>query len=118
MFAEVVLSNASPKLDKIFHYSIPTELEGLLVVGSQVEIPFGKSNRIGYVVGFVEKSSVPGIKPICKIVSDTPAFTKNGLELAKWLSEYYLSFFSTSLRAILPPGTRNKHVKRISTKRS
>ena len=111
MFAEVVLSNASPKLDKIFHYSIPQELESLLVVGSQIEIPFGKANRIGYVVGFVEKSSVPGIKPISKIVSDTPAFTKNGLELAKWLSDYYLSFFSTSLRAILPPGVNKRNVR-------
>lgn len=111
MYAEVVLAKATPYLDKIFHYQIRDELKDQITIGSQVLIPFGKGERIGYVVGFVETSDVPNIKPITSLISNTPSFTANGLRLARFISEYYLSFFSTALRAILPPGVKNKTVK-------
>lgn len=117
MYAEVVLQKASPKLDKIYHYSIPEELAEKLVVGSQVEIPFGRAKRIGYVIGFAETSEVPNIKPITKLASEIPSFTANGLQLARFISEYYFSFFSTALRTVMAPGTRNKRVNVRAKKR-
>ncbi len=116
MFAEVVLAKASPRLDKIYHYSIPESLQNKIIVGSQVEIPFGAGDRIGYVVGLVEKSDIQNIKPITSLASETPAFNSNGLKLARWMSEYYLCWFISALRAILPPKTRNKNVKRRPAK--
>lgn len=105
MYAEVILSKVTPKLDRIYHYSIPKTLKDKITVGSQVLIPFGNRKDIGYVVGFTPKAEVKKVKDIIDVTSETPLFDEKSVEIAKWLSEYYLSFFITSLRAVMPPGT-------------
>jgi primosomal protein N' (replication factor Y) len=105
MFAEIILARVTPRLDKVYHYSIPAEIADKLDIGCQVMVPFGRSKCVGYVVGMVEKSEVKGIKDIEKILSPFPLFTRASVELAKWISEYYDSFFITALRLVMPPGT-------------
>jgi primosomal protein N' (replication factor Y) len=105
MYAEVILSKVSRGIDKIFHYSIPVELAGKVEVGHQVLIPFGKRREIGYVVGFVEKAEVKKVKDILKVTSEQPIFTEKQVELARWMADYYCSFFLTALRLVMPPGT-------------
>lgn len=105
MFAEVILGRVTPALDKIYHYSIPKDLTGKTDIGSQVLIPFGKSKTVGYIVGFVETSDVKGIKDIIQVLSPHPLFTRQSVELAKWMAEHYYSFFITALRLVMPPGT-------------
>mgnify|MGYP003313282566 FL=1 len=45
MYAKVIVDITHEKLDKVFEYSIPSDLEGVLKVGSEVIVPFGKGNR-------------------------------------------------------------------------
>jgi primosomal protein N' len=104
MFAEVILAKVTPGLDKIYHYSIPAELTDIAQVGSQVLAPFGKAKRVGYIVGFVETSDVKGIKDIDSVLSPYPLFSRDTVKLAKWMAEYYNSFFMTALRTVMPPG--------------
>jgi primosomal protein N' (replication factor Y) len=104
MFAEVILAKVTPGLDKIYHYSIPAELSDTAQVGSQVLVPFGKAKRVGYIVGFVETSDVKGIKDIDSVLSPYPLFSRDTVKLAKWMAEYYNSFFMTALRTVMPPG--------------
>lgn len=114
MFAEVVLSKVTRYLDKIFHYSIPEDLKDELQVGHQVLIPFGRRRDIGYVVGFVKEAEVKRVKDIIRITSESPIFSEKQVELAKWLSEYYCSFFITALRLVMPPGiVRTEARKRV-----
>ena len=56
MFANIIIDITHEKLDKIFQYRIPSELEGMLEVGAEVEVPFGRGNRLtkGYIIGFSE----------------------------------------------------------------
>jgi len=114
MYAEIVLGRVNPGLDKVYHYSIPEELAKTLDIGYQVLVPFGKSSGVGYVVGMVEKSDVKGIKDVAKILSPYPLFTRDSVEIAKWMSAYYNSFFITALRAVMPPGTT--HIERRAMK--
>jgi primosomal protein N' (replication factor Y) (superfamily II helicase) len=116
MFAEVILGRVTPNLDKIYHYSIPPEISDKLDVGHQVLIPFGKSNTVGYVVGFVETSEIKGIKDIGKILSPYPLFTRHSVETAKWIAEYYNSFLITALRLVMPPGTLKVEQRALKTK--
>lgn len=116
MFAEVVLAKVTPGLDKIYHYSIPLELEKKAHVGSQVLLPFGKAKRVGYIVGFVETSDVKGIKDIDSVLSPHPLFSRESVELAKWMSEYYNSFFMTALRTVMPPGTARIEKRALQSK--
>ena len=110
MYAEIVLGRVNPGLDKVYHYSIPEDLAKTLDIGYQVLVPFGKSSGVGYVVGMVEKSDIKGIKDVAKILSPYPLFSRDSVELAKWMSTYYNSFFITALRAVMPPGTT--HIER------
>jgi primosomal protein N' (replication factor Y) len=116
MFAEVILAKVTPGLDKIYHYSIPKELEGKAQVGSQVIVPFGNAKRVGYIVGFVETSDVKGIKDIGEVLSPYPLFTRRSVELARWMAEHYYSFFMTALRVIMPPGTAHIEKRALKTK--
>jgi primosomal protein N' (replication factor Y) len=108
MFAEVILSKATPRLDKIYHYEIPEELKDVAQIGAQVEIPFGRRMAVGYIVGIVAESSVKGIKKIKAVTSTAPFFSEKQVELAKWISEYYCSFFISALRLVMPPGGKRR----------
>jgi len=105
MYAEIVLGRVNPGLDKVYHYSIPDDIARKLDIGYQVLVPFGKSSGVGYVVGFVETSDIKGIKDITQILSPHPLFSRDSVELARWISSYYNSFFITALRTVMPPGT-------------
>ena len=52
MYAKVIVDISHEKLDKGFDYGIPAHLEEEIHPGVQVNIPFGKGNRIiqGYVI--------------------------------------------------------------------
>ena len=54
MYADVIIDITHEKLDKIFQYRVPKELEGTLETGMEVVVPFGKGDheRHGYIVGF------------------------------------------------------------------
>ena len=56
MYAKVIVDITHEKLDKIFEYHIPAELEERLHAGVEVVVPFGKGNREikGYVIGLSE----------------------------------------------------------------
>jgi len=113
MYAHIILSAASQQIDKIFHYNIPENLKDKTAIGSQVSIPFGKGQRIGYIVGFSEKADGGfKIKDILELLSPRPLFNEKQLALAKWIAEYYRSFQITALRLIMPPGTKAKEKRK------
>lgn len=62
IYADIIIDITTEKLDKIFQYTVPEELEGRLEVGTEVLVPFGKGNKEtrGYIVGF---SEAPGYDP-------------------------------------------------------
>ena len=45
MFADIIVHIKHEKLDKIFQYRIPENLEEHLREGMEVVIPFGRGNR-------------------------------------------------------------------------
>ena len=56
MYAKVIVDITHEKLDKVFEYRVPASLEGVLTMGMEVVVPFGKGNRetTGYVVDLCE----------------------------------------------------------------
>ena len=45
MYADIIIDITHEKLDKVFQYRIPSHLEGMLKVGTEVVVPFGKGNK-------------------------------------------------------------------------
>ena len=88
MIAEVIINRTSKKLNRTFDYHIPKELEGLILLGSKVLIPFGsgKAERIeeGFVIKLKEKTSFENkLKSIVKLEEQ---LRNEQIELAKWMA--------------------------------
>ena len=99
-----------------YDYSIPAKLETAIKPGIRVEVPLGRGNRkmSGYCIEIIgafsdNAASVnPGkLKPVSRAIDKTPLMTPSLLELAKWISQYYLCPIGTVIETIVPPGIRN-----------
>ncbi len=95
-------------LDREFDYLIPDELQSTVKIGSRVDVPFGKRNVNGFVVGFAEKSAFETLKPIEKVLGEKSLITEPVMELARWMSTYYLTPFENCVRSVLPAIVRRK----------
>lgn len=115
MIAEIIINRTAKKLNRTFDYSIPKELEDIIIVGSKVLIPFGKGGKLeeGFVVGLKEKSEYE-VKEISKLEDN---LTEEQIALARWMAKRYFCNVSDCIKLMLTPGTRNKNrEKRIQDK--
>ncbi len=95
-------------LDREFDYLIPEPLQSAVEIGSRVEVPFGKRQVNGFVVGLAEESDFEKLKPIGKVLGEKSLITEPVMELARWMSSYYLAPFENCVRAVLPAVVRRK----------
>ena len=107
MIAEIVINRSAKRLNRTFDYEIPKELEELVMIGSTVLVPFGKSSSLeeGYVVGIKENTAYE-VKEIVKIKHN---LTEKQIELAKWMAKRYFCNVSDCIKQMLTPGTKNKN---------
>ena len=117
----MILEVALPiNVDKNFDYISDENVK----IGCRTVVPFGKKKLTGFVVGIKEaangslflgatngspagkKSQKPGInsglRKIIRVVDVKPLINDELLELAKWISEYYLCSQGVALNLILP----------------
>ena len=106
MYADIIIDITHEKLDKVFQYRIPSDLEGVLTVGAEVLVPFGRGNKEtrGYVIGFSEicQYDVSKIKEILAVSQDTVAIEGKMVALAAWMKEHYGGTMIQALRTVLP----------------
>ncbi len=118
MYADIIVDITHEKLDKVFQYSIPSELEGALSVGTEVIVPFGKGNRetSGYVVAFSGKPDYPAekIKPVLKKAEKSIAIESKLVSLAAWMKEEYGGTMIQALKTVLP--IKRKEAARMKRK--
>ncbi len=117
MFADIIIDITHEKLDKVFQYSIPSELEGVLKVGLEVIVPFGRGNREmkGYIIGFSETTTydLDKVKAILRTSQKSTNIEGNLVALASWIKEYYGGTMIQSLKTVLPiKEIENKKEKR------
>lgn len=117
MVAEVIINRTAKKLNRTFDYYVPTELEGIILVGSKVLVPFGKGEKLeeAFVVKLKEKTNYPNqIKKIAKLEEQ---LKDEQIELAKWMAKRYFCNVSDCIKLMLTPGTRTKNKeKRVQEK--
>jgi len=109
-FAGVVIDQAHPSLDKIFHYRIPEELRNKIQLGMRVIVPFGVSNKgiEGYVVSLEEKVDIPldKVKPVIKILDDFPIILPKFIPIIHWMKKEYHCLTIEALRCFIAPGLK------------
>lgn len=94
------------KLDKIFQYRIPEELEDKLTPGMEVVVPFGSGNRQikGYVTGISETCDydLSKVKNIISISERGVEIETKLIALAVWMKENYGGTMIQALKTVLP----------------
>lgn len=106
IYADVIVDISHENLDKSYQYAVPEHLQNEIEIGSYVEIPFGRGNKIrtGYVVGLSTepKCAMEYIKPIKDLVKQGIAIESHLIHLAYWIKEQYGATMNDALRTVIP----------------
>ncbi|MBM3944309.1 MAG: DEAD/DEAH box helicase, partial [SAR202 cluster bacterium] len=104
-YAEIAV-DAPAGHSRTFSYSIPDDLT--LVPGQIVRVPFGSQRLQGVVMSLEPEPKVPQTRDVAALVEETPVLDATRLELAKWVSHYYMSTLFEAAAPMLPPGLRSR----------
>src|SRR3954465_1621635 len=106
-FAAVALEQS---IDRMLDYAIPLHLVPTIQPGQRVRVPLGKRNRpaTGYVVGVHATSDYPRIKTLFDIEDDRVLVPPKLMELARWMSRYYVTPLGTVLDSVIPSAVKKK----------
>jgi primosomal protein N' (replication factor Y) len=101
-------------LATLFDYSRPDALE--VVAGDRVVVPFGTRARVGVVIEASASSTIAAekLKPVSRVLEDTPRLPPQWLELMRFLAAYYQRPLGETVIGALPP--RLKSLKPLPKK--
>ncbi|MBI4460758.1 MAG: primosomal protein N' [Acidobacteria bacterium] len=100
-FCEVALP---VPLAQLFTYLVPDSFS--VQPGMRVIVPFGSRQLVGVVVncdGVSTAIEPAAIKPLKKVLDETPVLPAELLRLGQWVAEYYIVPPGDALAALLPP---------------
>ncbi len=104
-YAEVAV-DAPIGVDRTLTYSVPSRLQA--TPGQMVWVPLGRRPVQGVVFEVSDKPQVESPRPIISTIEPSPLVPPTGLELARWLSRYYLSSLFEAVALMLPPGFKDR----------
>ncbi len=107
-FAQVVFP---VPVDHPYTYRIPEKFRGDVMPGMRVLAGFGPRKSTGFVVGLTDTAERSDLKEIEEVLDPVPLFTPEVLELARWISQYYICGWGEVLKAALPSGIHKNSVK-------
>jgi primosomal protein N' (replication factor Y) len=99
-------------------YSIPQSLEHQIAPGIRVLVPLQKRTVTGIVLGFVAENSIARTKPIIAPLDHQPVLDQQLLELAHWISRYYLTSLGEVVAAMMPPNSRRQSQRTVVLERT
>lgn len=112
MYADIIVDITHEKLDKVFQYRVPSHMEGVLSVGMEVVVPFGRGNRQtkGYVIGLSDICNYDEakVKEITSLSRGGIAIEGKLVALAAWMKEQYGGTMIQSLKTVLPIKQKEK----------
>jgi primosomal protein N' (replication factor Y) (superfamily II helicase) len=88
-------------LPKLFDYAC----EAAPPIGARVLVPFGAKQVVGVVCEIARASEVPAerLRPLGRVLEDTPPLPAEWLELARFASDYYQRPLGEVIAGALPP---------------
>ena len=99
-----------------YDYQIPADLQQQVCPGVRLTVPLGRGNqfRQAYCVDVIgpfhaQASTVnpQRLKPLASVVDEHPIINGPLLELAKWISDYYVCPLGNVIETVVPPGIRD-----------
>ena len=85
-----------------FDYAVPVSLQAHIQIGQRVTVKFGYRLMMGYIVGFLEKSSIEKLNVIDSVLDAVPVLSDETLRYTKEFSEYYGCSWGEAIETVLP----------------
>lgn len=89
-------------LEGPFDYKVPKDLEKETAVGRRVLVSFGRTHRVGYVVGLKSRSRWHKLKAISEVLDPHPVLDEAALALTKEFSIYNGCSWGEAIETYLP----------------
>lgn len=104
--AKVAVSAATYWIDRPYDYLIPEELQGKVLPGMRVYVPFSRGNRRveGIVLAVTDGSKYEALKPVLAVLDEQPVLTDEQIRLALFMRERFFCTVYDAVKAILPAG--------------
>ena len=105
LYADIILP---VPLDGYFTYAVPPAMEGTLLTGMRVLVPFGRSKSYVGVVARLHDRQPEGytVKEIAQLMDERPILLPAQLQLWQWISDYYMSPIGEVFKAAMPAGLK------------
>ena len=107
MYLQIVIATG---LRQEFTYLAPDNAQGqnLPKIGLRVRVPFGRSERVGLIVGLSETTQIElsKLKPITELLDETPLLPSELWQLGLWAADYYQHPLGDALMHLLPTKLR------------
>ena len=96
--------------DMSLDYAIPESMLAGVVRGCRVEAPLRGRTATGTVVALVKPDEEWGdrLKPLIRLLEDTPAVSPALMDLAEWAARYYAAPVEQMIRCIVPEPVRGE----------
>jgi primosomal protein N' (replication factor Y) len=95
-------------LKQSFTYSVPLELEEQVQIGVRVVVTFGKREMTGYVISTMDVFEADyKLKPIKRVIDKESLYGEHEVDLALWMSRFYLCSQGEALSMMIPGGRRD-----------
>ena len=100
-------------IDRMLDYAVPARLVPSLKVGQRVRVPLGKRNRPtpGYVISIQPTTDYPKTKQIKSLIGiedERVLVPPRLMELARWMSRYYVTPLGAVLDAVIPSAVKKR----------
>ena len=110
--AMVIVVAVEQAIDRELDYLVPQKMRDVVAVGQRVRVPLGRSNhdRFAYIIAIKSHSDYPlsKLKPM-HVIDDSRDLLRPGLlELARWMSRYYLTPLGTVLESVIPSAVKKR----------
>jgi primosomal protein N' (replication factor Y) len=104
-------------LRSTFTYAVPASLDGEVLVGRRVVVPFRNRAMVGVILAESDRAPDAArkgranirIKEIAELMDRVSALPPKLIELGHWISRYYLAPIGEAFRAMLPPEIELRH---------
>ena len=110
-YAEVTV-DAAIRDGRTFTYFIPPHLT--VAPGQMVQVPFGPRMADGVVFQLSATTQIDPVRPIEAADPLGPVILPSRLDLARWVSDYYMAPLHAAAALMLPPGFRNRTVAHLN----
>lgn len=89
-------------------YGVPESLQERIVPGLRVIVPLQKRTVTGILLESVSENILNQTKNIVGLLDDQPFLDDHLLQLAKWISQYYIAPLGEVIASMLPPNSRRQ----------